>query len=197
MASPVRSWLLWLATPVANGRVRGVTASIVVALAACSGGGASEGEHCAILADCADGLQCLDHTCVPACLRMVFAAHGKHLEEQEIFYECGRDKTGVTASAAIGAAVGFGFRSSRREFLHDVAELEVELNQGLFPIVFLRSIPAGPLPDDHAVVVVVVADAGVLVYDPARRYNGPRTLLLDEFISMWRAARGVTVVVAP
>lgn len=48
----------------------------VATIAACSGGGASRGEHCDTVADCADGLQCLDHICKPECKAAIECGDG-------------------------------------------------------------------------------------------------------------------------
>ena len=47
----------------------------------CGGGGASVGEDCATLADCASGLQCLDHTCRPGCLANIDCGDGRICED--------------------------------------------------------------------------------------------------------------------
>lgn len=49
---------------------------LVGALLGCSAGGASVGETCATVADCRDGLQCLDHICKPACLAHINCGDG-------------------------------------------------------------------------------------------------------------------------
>ena len=61
--------------------MRTVTASLVTALAACSGGGRGIGEHCAIVSDCGDDLQCLDHTCVPVCRHHVDCGDGMRCDD--------------------------------------------------------------------------------------------------------------------
>jgi hypothetical protein len=45
-----------------------LAAAVLLGTGAC-GGGAGIGEHCDSLSECASGLQCLDHTCVPRCER--------------------------------------------------------------------------------------------------------------------------------
>jgi hypothetical protein len=48
----------------------------VAVLVAAGCGGAGLGERCDSLSDCADGLQCLNHTCVPRCTRHVDCGDG-------------------------------------------------------------------------------------------------------------------------
>ncbi len=43
----------------------------------CGGGGADVGESCATVADCASGLQCLDHICRPGCLANIDCGDGR------------------------------------------------------------------------------------------------------------------------
>lgn len=47
----------------------------------CGGGGADVGESCATVADCASGLQCLDHICRPGCLANIDCGDGRVCEE--------------------------------------------------------------------------------------------------------------------
>ncbi len=62
--------------------VRVVTALLAsVALAACSSGGREIGEHCAIVADCHDDLQCVDHKCVPRCRHHVDCGDGRRCDD--------------------------------------------------------------------------------------------------------------------
>jgi hypothetical protein len=51
------------------------TSLLFVVAAACSGG-ADLGEPCGSVSDCADGLQCLNHICVPRCARHVDCGDG-------------------------------------------------------------------------------------------------------------------------
>ena len=61
-------------------------------LSAC-GGGADIGEPCDRLADCADSLQCLGHTCVPRCTRHTDCGDG---------HQCQPDGVCVLVDTAVG-----------------------------------------------------------------------------------------------
>ncbi len=60
------------------------TSLIMVATVAACGGGADLGEPCDSLADCGDGLQCLDHICVPRCTRHVDCGDGHLCREDGV-----------------------------------------------------------------------------------------------------------------
>lgn len=56
-----------------------VVPALLAGLTACPGGDRGIGESCSTISDCNGGLQCLDHTCVPACKRHADCGDG---------YEC-------------------------------------------------------------------------------------------------------------
>lgn len=58
------------------GRLLPSLALLLASLGACTGGGHSVGEPCAIAADCDDSLQCRDHVCVPLCRHHVDCGDG-------------------------------------------------------------------------------------------------------------------------
>lgn len=67
------------------------------AVAGCPGGGQGVGDHCDKVSDCADELQCLDHTCVARCVRAPECGDG---------YACSEDGTCSEALGQLGDRCG-------------------------------------------------------------------------------------------
>jgi ABC-type bacteriocin/lantibiotic exporter with double-glycine peptidase domain len=132
--------------------------------------------------------QSLHDSCVPTCLRTVIAAAGKDVLEYEIRALCECDGTGTAPSNAVKAAVSLGFDGSylaRLEF----DELAALLTDGNLPITYLEI----GKEYHHAIVVYEIEDGKVLINDPANRQKGH--FRLEEFIPLWEATRGLTIVV--
>ncbi|MEZ4398879.1 MAG: hypothetical protein R3B06_02610 [Kofleriaceae bacterium] len=65
------------------GLARYVGGLVIALVVGCGGGGASVGETCTTVAECADGLQCLDHICRPGCLADIDCGDGRFCEARE------------------------------------------------------------------------------------------------------------------
>ncbi|MCE9577830.1 MAG: hypothetical protein K8W52_32145 [Deltaproteobacteria bacterium] len=76
----------------------------MVVLAACPGGNRSIGESCSTLSDCASGLQCLDHTCVPACRRHADCGDGLECVNGSCYASAG--PLGSACDREVDCAVG-------------------------------------------------------------------------------------------
>jgi len=106
------------------------------------------------------------------------------------------DSTGVLggtrALLIVDAAKQLGFPSSEKHNL-EFQELLWVLSQGCFPIVYimLRLQPNTPL-QNHAVVITGIGEEGVRMLDPVR---GEVIHTADEFIRMWTATRGLTILI--
>jgi hypothetical protein len=90
----------------------------MVGLLGCGPGGAAVGESCATVADCAEGLQCLDHICRPGCFANIDCGDGWVcddrtcvLAEGEAGDECLGEATcgpGLTCRLPLGVSGGQG-----------------------------------------------------------------------------------------
>ena len=135
-------------------------------------------------------------SCVPACLRMIFAANGLTRSEDEIYSCCQTDIDGTLPSAAAQCAVSHGFEATALR-LGGLADLQTRLESGgLFPILFVNLAPLVGINALHAVVLQAIdVDAKqVQVMDPAYPPSGMRIWNLDLFEHAWRMARFQTIL---
>jgi ABC-type bacteriocin/lantibiotic exporter with double-glycine peptidase domain len=131
------------------------------------------------------------YSCVPACLRMVLAAKGCVLSETELRERCDCTFLGTEALKALDALKLMGFSNSRKRTLR-IAELIVELNSGLYPIVFVNLLPIDGVNDAHAMVIIEVDDNEVQVCDPLQ---GERLLPRSTFDTAWAMMRNLAILV--
>lgn len=120
-----------------------------------------------------------DYSCTPACLRMVLDSLGVNKSEEDLrrLSDCLYD--GTSPLGAIDAARKCGFDQTRKHNLGVIDELQIIIDEGNYPIVYLGD---APLPNrripTHTVVVVATNDSGVLVLDPA---HGELSVARAEF----------------
>jgi ABC-type bacteriocin/lantibiotic exporter with double-glycine peptidase domain len=131
-------------------------------------------------------------SCVPACLRMVLAGLGLHLDEAELRALCDCTWLGTDALKAVDAARSLGFAGSAKHTLNS-AELEEALAQGHFPIVFVELSPIDQSQGQHAFVALALSPSTIEVYDPEQ---GRRTLSRETFELGWGAARNLTILIS-
>src|SRR5437763_5477884 len=109
-----------------------------------------------------------DYSGAPACLRMVLEALGVSKTEGEL-----RDLSDCTVLATyafnlVEAARALGFTATRK-FNLDFDELKEQLENGFYPIVYIRArlLPDKPLQEHAAIVVAIVSNA-IELLDPWR-----------------------------
>lgn len=127
-------------------------------------------------------------SCVPTCLLMVLNSLGCKPPMYELRELCKCDKDGTTSSNAILAVKHYGFENSAIVYLESIDELNIELSNNLFPIVYLRF----SAENTHAVVVVEIKKNKVSVLDPE---IGERKFDLTIFLEYWLATRGLTIII--
>jgi len=127
--------------------------------------------------------QSRSYTCLPACVRMILAYHGKHHTEAELASIFGAVLLGTLPENVVDGLEQLGYRG----FWFENATLERLSNlleHGWPVIVFVR---AADLPHGasglHAVVVVEIRNEQMICLDPALDYE----LLLDmpTFLLAW------------
>ena len=131
------------------------------------------------------------HSCLPACLRMVFASFGVNLPEDEIRAACDCTAFGTQAPSAVDAARSFGFARTAKHTL-SFDELRDTVDQEKHPIVFLNLKPIDGVRETHAVVVVTLSEESVNFFDPTR---GERTVAGDVFRAAWALRHGLAILV--
>ncbi|MEJ7708787.1 MAG: cysteine peptidase family C39 domain-containing protein [Pyrinomonadaceae bacterium] len=129
---------------------------------------------------------------MPACLRMVFAAHGVDVSEADIRAACDCTLAGTDALHAVDAARRYGFQQSAKHTL-TLEEIAVLVEGGIYPIVFVSLKPIDGVRDTHALVVTYVGERFVTVCDPLQ---GVRTLPERTFFMAWALRHNLSIVIA-
>ena len=121
--------------------------------------------------------------CLPACVRMVLAAWGDTRTEAQLAavfdsYEFGTPASRIKRLAKLSYHVEFGPST--------LDELQVHLEDGLFPIVFVRAdlLPWADFGGLHALVLTEMTSTDVALLDPALA-DGPSRLSKDGFLLAW------------
>jgi ABC-type bacteriocin/lantibiotic exporter with double-glycine peptidase domain len=138
----------------------------------------------------------LSSSCVSACVRIVLAAFGVTVSEEQVRRLLRHDKFGLslaTAQSRLDEAGAIAF------FHNDwsLDDLRDELRQGRYPIVGVERHLLGYPSASHAIVLVGLSSNGVEVFDPM---NGPqvRTFGLSAFEQAWVLAdREVLIIQTP
>jgi ABC-type bacteriocin/lantibiotic exporter with double-glycine peptidase domain len=128
---------------------------------------------------------------VPACLRMVFAAHGVDVSEADLRAACDCTLAGTDSLQAVDAARAYGFKQSARYTL-TLEELTALVEGGSYPIVFVSLKPIDGVRDTHALVLTEVSMQSVTVYDPLR---GERILTRQTFSTAWALRHNLTIII--
>jgi ABC-type bacteriocin/lantibiotic exporter with double-glycine peptidase domain len=136
-----------------------------------------------------------EDSCVPACLRMVFASFGLEKEEQELRYLCQCNWGGTIPSVAKDTAIKLGFANSKVVY-SSINELQTYLQKDIYPIVYLKVELPDPEPHlvIHAVVIVAILSEEVMFNDPVR---GAITYLMERFLREWEDANSLAIIIEP
>jgi ABC-type bacteriocin/lantibiotic exporter with double-glycine peptidase domain len=124
---------------------------------------------------------------------MVLGSFGIDLPEAELRALCDCTPAfGSDALMVVEAARQLGFPLTAKHNLQ-LTELEVIVNQGHFPIVFVNLSPLDGLDEQHALVVIDMSQSVVTVYDPL---FGERSLERESFSAAWGLKRNLAILVA-
>ena len=133
-----------------------------------------------------------DFSCAVACLRMVLAGLGMRRSEAELREMCDCTIFGTTALALVRTARSLGFDDSRKHTL-TLIDVKVSIQQGHFPIVYIRFEAKSLKPDVHSLVVVSITENEIGVLDPK---HGAIAFPTDGFLQMWSSMKNVAIVIA-
>ena len=122
---------------------------------------------------------------------MVLASLGIERSESALRALCDCTPFGTEALNAVDAARQLGFPGTGKHTLSP-SELEAQVHNGLYPIVFVNMRPIDGTPGSHALVVLAIELSRVLVYDPL---HGERDLSRATFESAWAMMHGLTLLV--
>jgi ABC-type bacteriocin/lantibiotic exporter with double-glycine peptidase domain len=123
---------------------------------------------------------------------MVLARLGILRSEAELREMCDCTIFGTTALSLVRTARGLGFDNSRKHTLTliDIKEL---IQQGHFPIVYIRLEPNSLKPDVHSLVVVSITENEIGALDPKQ---GAIALPTEDFVQMWSSMKNLAIVIA-
>jgi ABC-type bacteriocin/lantibiotic exporter with double-glycine peptidase domain len=122
---------------------------------------------------------------------MVLSDLGLHLTEAELRALCDSTPLGTDALKTVDAARQLGFINTSKHNLLPT-ELEVLLDDGDYPIVFVDLRPIDGIPEQHALVVIEMDANFVTVLDPLK---GERLLPRGDFLLAWDWQRNLTIIV--
>jgi hypothetical protein len=71
-------------------------------------------------------------------------------------------------------------------------ELQINLDEGRLPIVYVNLLPIDGIDGAHALVALEIGDDAVTVYDPDQ---GERLLPIGAFFKAWELKRNLAIVV--
>lgn len=128
---------------------------------------------------------------MPACLRIVLASRGHILSETELRARCDCTFLGTEALKVVDAMRLMGFRNSIKQTLR-FSQLGLELDAGIYPIVFVNLLPVDGVNDAHTMVVLSVDDENVMVCDPLQ---GERLLPRATFDTAWAMMRNLAILI--
>lgn len=124
---------------------------------------------------------------------MVLRAYGTTVTERELREQCQCDADGTSMLRLVEAAKYHGFSNTFRSWM-TIEELQMELQRGLFPIVYLK-VKNGGISYTHSVVVMRFGRDNVEFLDPDQYAGGERVLAREAFEQLWRETNGLTVIV--
>lgn len=132
-------------------------------------------------------------SCLPACLRMVLAAHGLRFSEHQLRRLCQcQPMMGTLSTNVVRAAQTLGFIDSIEDHSLRLIDLRDQIREGLSPIVGVNLRRLSGVWSPHAQVVVDIASTQVRIHDPLL---GRLRLSLPTFEAAWADADYLTILV--
>ncbi|MCI0489217.1 MAG: cysteine peptidase family C39 domain-containing protein [Blastocatellia bacterium] len=137
-------------------------------------------------------LQETEYSCAPASLKMMLESLGVIKTEEELRGLADCTLSGTDAFNLVEAARKSGFSGTRKYSL-TFEELKEVLDEGLYPIVYLRTeLSQVQVPQSHTVVVELLDQDGVHLVDP---WRGRIIYDFDRFAREWNVFHGLTILV--
>jgi len=134
-----------------------------------------------------------DESCLPACLRMVLAAHGVRVSEKHLRKLCGcQPGWGTLSSDVVRAAQALGFPQSAETYTLRMHDLRDAVRSEIYPIVGVNLYELRGVWSPHAQVVVSVTARSVEVHDPLL---GHLWLMARTFERAWEIEDFLTILI--
>jgi hypothetical protein len=118
---------------------------------------------------------------------------GHDLSEAALHVLCDCTPFGTEALNAVNAVRQLGFPDTGKHTL-SIEELAAQVRRGLFPIVFVNTLPIDGITGGHALVVVGIDQMDVAVYDPL---HGERHFPRATCESAWAMMHNLTMLIQP
>jgi ABC-type bacteriocin/lantibiotic exporter with double-glycine peptidase domain len=122
---------------------------------------------------------------------MVLASCGRDLSEAALRALCDCTAFGAEALHVVDAVRQLGFPDTGKHTL-STDELAAQVRQGLYPIVFVNTLPIDGIRGGHALVVVTMEQSDLVVDDPL---SGERSLPRATFESAWVMMHNLTMLI--
>lgn len=124
---------------------------------------------------------------------MVLTSLGREVAEATVRTLCDCTVFGTEALKAVDAMRQFGFPGTTKQTC-TLEELRQQLQGGHWPIVFVNMLPITSQRNAHAMVVVEVGAAQLIVYDPL---DGERVLPEATFLTAWAMMHNLALLIQP
>lgn len=122
---------------------------------------------------------------------MVLSGLGFDVPESELRRLCDCTVFGTTALKAVDAARHLGFAGTTKQTL-STDDLAACVGRGLYPIVFVNTLPIDGIKGEHTFVVLEVNDVNVVVADPL---SGERRLPRATFEAAWAMMHNLAILI--
>jgi ATP-binding cassette subfamily B protein len=136
-----------------------------------------------------------NYSCIPACVRMVLAYHGRDLSEADLRALLGTGSHGTPARNLMAvASLGFDVQLGPA----NLSQLRDALTAGLAPIVFVDTGPLDYWQTDcaHVAVVVGIDDTSVYLNDPFFD-TAPQQTSIGSFLLAWAQNGHLAAILRP
>ena len=134
--------------------------------------------------DLAKGLQ--RH--LPGAIRTI-AHHGIEIDETTLCRKCKTQKFGTYARDVLACAREFGFTATIEHL--SLEQLQLLVDQGVFPIVYINMFPTSQVPYVHTVIVEDHEANWLLLIDPN---TGPWEIRVPDFLEAWEIHGNMALV---
>jgi ABC-type bacteriocin/lantibiotic exporter with double-glycine peptidase domain len=122
---------------------------------------------------------------------MVLSHFDLSLSEAELRARCDCTIFGADAPYIVDVARQLGFDKTDIQNLSP-DDLQTNLDEGRYPIVYVNLIPLDGREGTHAFVALEIGDDDVTVYDPDQ---GERLLPIGAFFKAWELKRNLSIIV--
>ena len=129
------------------------------------------------------------YSCTVACLRILLAHHGVEIDEATLRRKCKTQKFGTYARDVLACAREFGFTATIEHL--SLGQLQLLVDQGVFPIVYINMFPTSQVPYVHTVIVEDCEVDWLLLVDPN---TGPWEIRMADFLEAWEIHGNMALV---